>query len=85
MSSDFAIGVAMLVAAIIGVICFYKLVIKGTSKRQRFIANAEACGSITKGQFVDYKVSKGTEESNSSAFRDDIFIVKYTYNKMIKI
>lgn len=79
MAENLAFGIALSMAVLVGILCLYKLVIKGKTKKQKFIEKAEEMGCYTQGKFVDFKVIMGAEDSKSASFRYDTYIVKYEY------
>lgn len=78
------IDIVGLVVCGVGLLVFiYGLVfwvLKGTSKKQKFIQKAREKGNVVTGYYKDRKVHFGiSSETKNSTLKDDMIIVTYTY------
>ena len=79
MGEEFRSVVALIVGAIVLVVCYIKLFLKGRSFNQRFVERAKAQGSFTTATLIDHKCRLGNDESGSSYFQNDRMKCTYEY------
>lgn len=79
MSEEIRTTIALIVGAIVLVICYIKLFIKGRSHNQKFIENAKEKGNYTTGKLIDNKLRLGNDESGNANFKNDRMKCTYEY------
>lgn len=79
MSKDIAITIAMVIGMAVFIYSFVFLFLKGTSRKQRFIAKAKERGDYTKGKYVKTKIYSGDLTSSDLSQRSDVYEVTYEY------
>lgn len=79
MGEEIRSNVALIVGAIVLVVCYIKLFLKGRSFNQRFVERAKAQGSFTTATLIEHKCRLGNDESGSSYFQNDRMKCTYEY------
>ena len=79
MSEEIRSTIALIAGAIVFVVCYIKLFLKGKSLRQRFIERAKEQGSFTTATLIDHKRRLGNDESGNSYFQNDRLKCTYEY------
>ena len=82
MGEEIRSNVALIVGAIVLVVCYIKLFLKGRSFNQRFVERAKAQGSFTTATLIEHKCRLGNDESGSSYFQNDRMKCTYEYKVM---
>lgn len=79
MEEQLRTGLSFTILVIVFVICYIRVFLKGTSRKQKFVAKAKQKGCFTQGHYITHKYRAGIYDSTSSSYRDDQHIVKYEY------
>lgn len=79
MDEQLRVGIAFAIFVAAFVVCYIRVFLKGTSRKQKFVAKAKEKGCYTQGDYVTHKFRGGSYDSTSSSYRDDQHIVKYEY------
>ena len=61
------------------IFCYFRLILFGKSRKQKFVEKAKENGNFVEGVFVDVKISRGSNDISSEKFGNDIYVVKYEY------
>lgn len=68
-----------IVGILVFIFCYFRLILFGKSRKQKFVEKAKENGNFVEGVFVDFRISRGSHESKNDAFGEDDYIVKYEY------
>lgn len=79
MSEEIRSGIALIAGAIVLVLCFIKLFLRGRSTNQKFIEKAKAQGNFTTATLIDNKLRLGNDESGNANFKNDRMKCTYEY------
>mgnify|MGYP004675663621 FL=1 len=79
MNEEIRSTIALIAGAIVFVVCYIKLFLKGKSSRQRFIERAKEQGSFVTATLIDHKRRLGNDESGNSYFQNDRMKCTYEY------
>ena len=77
MNEEIRSTIALIAGAIVFVVCYIKLFLKGKSSRQRFIERAKEQGSFVTATLIDHKRRLGNDESGNSYFQIVFAIVAF--------
>ncbi len=72
--------IALILATVTLVVGYFKIFLRGKSKKQKFIEKAKAEGNYTTGKCVDSKRIRGNKDSSTVEYRYDSYNVKYEYS-----
>ena len=79
MSEEIRSTIALIVGAIVLVLCYVKLFLKGSSLNQNYIERAKAHGWFTTATLIDSKLRLGNDESGNAYFKNDRMKCTYEY------
>lgn len=79
MNEEMRTIIALIAGAIVLVISYIKLFLKGRSYNQKFIDRAKAKGNYTTATLVDNKLKLGNDDSGNANFKNDRMKCTYEY------
>lgn len=69
MSEEIRSAIALTAGAIVLILCYVKLFLKGRSFNQKFVEKAKAQGNFTTATLIDNKLRLGNDESGNANFK----------------
>lgn len=79
MGEEVRSAVALIAGAVVLVVCYIKLFLKGRSFNQKFVEKAKAQGNYTTATLIDNKLRLGNDESGNANFKNDRMKCTYEY------
>lgn len=79
MSEEVRSAIALMAGAIVLVLCYVKLFLKGRSFNQKFVEKAKAQGHFATATLIDNKLRLGNDESGNANFKNDRMKCTYEY------
>lgn len=79
MSEEIRGAIALVAGAIVLVLCYVKLFLRGRSFKQKFIEKAKAKGYFTKAALIDNKIRYGVSDSDNENFKNESMKCTYEY------
>lgn len=79
MSEEIRSAVALITAAIVLIVCYIKLFLRGHSTNQKFVEKAKAQGNFTTATLINNRLRLGNDESGNANFKNDRMKCTYEY------
>ena len=79
MSEEIRSAIALIAGALVLVVCYIKIFLKGRSFNQKFMEKAKKQGCYTTATLIDNKLRLGNDESGNASFKNDRMKCTYEY------